>query len=255
MKKSIIYALLSACLVFFSGFASAADGASEHKVIPAEAYGCKFNAGKTMADLDKVSKSWNAWMDQNGDGTYGAWTMTPHHFDEAAFDVVWVGSWTDGAAMGKGKDAYASKGGAIAAEFAKVVTCNMHSEFMEENVREGNPDADYKTMVATFWNCSVVDGKTMADVYKTNDAWNALLDKIGSQASTYFWHLGLGNDTADYDFKWIQIDPDWASVGHDWEKLENGPDSGKVSPIFDGTIDCDKGRTYDLKEVRTYAAQ
>ena len=144
MKKRIFYGLFYLWLIFASGITSADEHASQPHMVPAEAYGCTFNDGKTMADLDKVIKKWNDWMDASGDKSYGAWTMAPHHFDEWPFDVAWIGSWTDGVAMGKGKDNYSNKGGAIAAEFAKVVTCGMHSAFSELNVRAGDQNAIYK---------------------------------------------------------------------------------------------------------------
>ncbi len=252
MNKNILCFLFGACLALLGVSANAQEESSVPHFVPAEGYTCKFNEGKTTADLDKAIKKWNAWMDANGDETYGAWTMVPHHFSELTFDVAWVGSWTDGVTMGKSKQAYSSKGGEVQAEFNKVVTCGAHSEYVEVQVRDGDTSADYKKFIATFANCSIKDGKTMDDVRAATKAWNAVLDEAGSQASSYWWFPGAGNDDAKYNFKWINVDPDWQSVGNDWEKIMNGGLWRKGRELFGDTLDCDNGRSYEVTERRAY---
>ena len=44
---------------------------------PVEFWGCKFNEGKGMEDLDKWTQEWNTLMDALPDDGYNAWIMTP----------------------------------------------------------------------------------------------------------------------------------------------------------------------------------
>ena len=52
-----------------------ADGMG--KVVPVEIYACKYNEGKTEADLNAVIERWNAWADEDDMDDYAAWLLTP----------------------------------------------------------------------------------------------------------------------------------------------------------------------------------
>jgi len=67
------------------------------KVLPVEIYACTYNDGQDRADLDKVTRRWSSFMDDNGVDNYVAWILTPYHYTPSQeFDFLWLGAYEDG---------------------------------------------------------------------------------------------------------------------------------------------------------------
>jgi len=96
---------------------------------PIELFGCNFVEGSDMDDLNTVIDSWNEWMDENGHDDYTGVVLSPH-FTAGSFpyDVLWVGIWENGAALG-GMQQWLTEGGEIQDDFAEVVQCPVHQAF------------------------------------------------------------------------------------------------------------------------------
>jgi hypothetical protein len=83
--------------------------------------------GKGNADLSAVVDRWNKMSDDNGTDDYAAWLLTPFFYTaEQDFDVIWLGAFKDGNAMGAGLQDWVTNGQEMAAAFAEVVDCNAH---------------------------------------------------------------------------------------------------------------------------------
>jgi len=127
------------------------------KFVPTELWACNYNEGQGPDDLDVVAGKWNAYMDENEADAYLAWTLTPQYFtDEQDFDVLWLGAWKNGNEMGQGRDNYHATGGAIMAEFGKVIDCGAHLGFVSRAFKLP-PDDDAgpsNTGVITLRRCS-----------------------------------------------------------------------------------------------------
>jgi len=106
---------------------------------PVEFWGCKFNEGKGMEDLDKWTQEWNTLMDALPDDGYNAWIMTPMFSSTmSAADYLWVGAWPDYEKMGSGFDDFfnGEEGSAAFAEFVAIGHCEMHELWSSKQVRE-----------------------------------------------------------------------------------------------------------------------
>ncbi len=112
------------------------------KFVPTEIHACKYREGQGPGDLDAVVGKWSAYADERKVDNYLAWTLTPQYFtDEQDFDLLWLGAWKDGNAMGQGRDDFLATGGAISAEFGRVLDCGAHIGFASRAFKLA-PDID-----------------------------------------------------------------------------------------------------------------
>lgn len=244
--------LVSALLFLSTGSAMADSHESEAPVFsPVEGWTCNYNDGKGPADLDKATAAWNKWMDDEGQGDYFAFTMTPNYFGERPFDVAWIGVWADGNAMGAGTDLWLNAGGDIAAGFDEVLTCDGHSNFASQNVKKPtqNDDESDDSFVVTFSNCSIEEGKTFDDYMAAQKEWNAYADEHGFTGGSWVWWPVFGESNNDYDFKIAGAVDDHTAMGANWQLYSEGHYT-KNSELFDDILDCDIGRVYDAKVRR-----
>jgi len=221
------------------------------KFVPTELWACKYNEGQGSDDLDAVAGKWNAYMDENEADTYLAWTLTPQYFtDEQDFDVLWLGAWKDGNAMGQGRDNYHATGGAVLAEFGKVLDCGAHVGFVSRAFKLP-PDDDagpQDTGVLTFPNCSIEEGATYETVVAGLSAWAKTLGDSGSKAALYqWWPVYGGGGESKSDFKLLGVHPNHASLGADLERMGNGELWRKRMEHVGDQFDCDVSRVYDAK--------
>ncbi len=252
MSRSIFTILSAGILTLVSTTSvEAQDNDRMAKFVPTELYACKYNDGQGADDLDAVVGKWNAYMDENEADTYLAWTMTPQYFtDEQDFDVLWLGAWADGNAMGQGRDNYQATGGAISAEFGKVLDCGAHVGFVSRAFKLPPDDAagPPNTSVIAFTDCTIEEGATYDTIVAGLLAWAKTLGDNGSKAAMYQWWpvYGGGGETT-LDFKLLSVHPNHASLGADLERLANGELWRKRMEHVGDQFDCDVSRVYDAK--------
>jgi len=244
-------AILSAAILTLASTTcvKAQDEARMAKFVPTELYACNYNDGKGSDDLDAVVGKWNAFMDENEADAYLAWTMTRQYFtDEQDFDVLWLGAWKDGNAMGQGRDNFQKTGGAISAEFGKVLDCGAHLGFVSRAFKLPPDDAASppNKSVITFTNCSIEEDATYDTIVAGLSAWAKILGDNGSKAAMYQWWpvYGGGGETG-FDFKLLGVHPNHASLGADLERLANGELWRKRMELVGDQFDCDDSRVYD----------
>lgn len=251
MSRLILTILSAGILTLVSATCVEAQGDDRlAKFVPTELHACNFKEGQGPNDLDAASGKWKAYMDKNKDDTYLAWTLTPQYYsDEQDFDVLWLGAWKDGNAMGKGRDNYHATGGAVMAEFAKVVDCRAHLGFVSKafklpaNDEAGAPD----TSVITFTDCSMKEGATYDTVVAGISAWAKMLGDNGSESGLYQWWPVYGGGETAFDFKLLSVHANYASLGADLERLGNGALWRKRMELVGDQFDCDVSRVYDAK--------
>src|SRR5689334_6960208 len=84
----------------------AATGAQAQQNEPAptpvvEIYPCTYRANNDIDNLHTVTARFNTWADRNKDNSYTAFLATPYaHSADLEADVLWLGGWPNGAAMG-----------------------------------------------------------------------------------------------------------------------------------------------------------
>ena len=163
------------------------------------------------------------WMllSQTGTGTWIARTLTRQYYSaEQDFDLLWLGAWKDGNAIGQGRDQYHATGGAVRAGFSAVVDCN------------------------------VKEGATYDSIATGLKAWGNVIGENGSEAAIYQWCPVYGGGDADFDFKIVSVYQNYAEQGADLERLGNGESWRKRNELVWDQFDCDVSRVYDGKVRR-----
>lgn len=252
MRKTLTAVLSAlAILLMGSGIAFAQDEAEEPNLMPVETFTCDFKDGKGMGDLQAVNDAWNDFMDEKGVDYYYAAIITPYYFGERAFDIGWLGAWTDGRKMGAGTDMWLTEGGALNEQYFAVLDCKSHSNFVSMNVKRGPQDEDESdtSFVMSFSNCSMKEGKTFDDYMEAQQAWNTYQDEHGFSESAWVMFPIFGETDDSYDFKAIGTNDDHTSFGSDYQLMSEGH-WRKSSELFDGVVDCDIARLYNATTVR-----
>jgi len=242
------------CLFLGSGiaFAQEDENSDDLDATPVETWTCNYNEGKGPADLKAVNDEWNDWMDDEGQTNYFAAILTPTYFGEWAFDVGWLGAWTDGNAMGSGSDLWATKGGEVAGKYNDVLDCTSHTGYVSLNLRQPpeNDDKSDKSFVLHFSNCSFKEGATFESLMAAQGEWNAYADENGIVGGAWMMFPIWGESDNDYDFKYVNSEGDYTTMGANWQKFSDGH-WRKSNELFDDLIDCDIGRVYGATAIRS----
>lgn len=248
--KRLTLAALSAVLttVFGAGAALAQDDDQPElvsKIVPAEIWACSYNEGQGPADLEDAIDAWSGFMDEKGIDNYAAWTLTKYYYGpDQDFDMLWLGAWTDGNAMGSGSDTWLSEGGEYADNFFRVLTCGAHTNAGSINYKlpEGGTPGN---SVLMFSNCNIEEGRTYAEVVQAQKAWADILTENGSQAAIYHWFPIYGGGGDSMDFLRLTAYPNMTEAGADYERITNGELFRQSNALFSGLLDCDTSRVYN----------
>ena len=166
---------------FFSAVVLATGaGAQENAPTPTpviEIFPCTYIGNNDIDNLRTVNTRFNAWADRNSVTTYTAFTLTPYAYSaDLETDVLWLGAWPNGTAMGENEALWQSQGGDVAAAFGAVVDCNSHSLYAEVVINQPSTPPPERG-VAMFEDCTVHEGRTVPEA-------------IGSRMMILPFHLG-----------------------------------------------------------------
>ena len=249
---SFLFALAATlALLVGSGSVLAQDSGLVSKVVPVEIYTCSYNDGKGMADLDAVIDEFNAYMDDNDVDDYAAWTLTKSYYGpEQEFDVIWLGAWTDGNAMGASRDLFRATGGEVAGRFNETIDCGVHVGLSSINYKLPD-DGTVTDGILLFSNCSIEEGARYSDIAAATTEWANILTDSGSESALYHWFpaFGGGGDEGP-DFLSVTTYTDYAALGADYERRGNGGMFRTSGRLFDDLMDCDVARVYDAQNRR-----
>lgn len=219
---------------------------------PVELFSCDYKEGKGYADLKQVGAQFNAWMDATKQQNYWAFLLVPYfRSSEQDFDVLWAGGWPNGVEMASEIRRWVGEGGAVGAEFDKVVTCDTTTNFalMDLSPAPSPPDSG----PVTFTNCTVEEGRKFPDALAAVRAWVAYEKEQGIAADHYILYPAFGERSdAKYDFKWVTTST-WESFGKAYDQYGTGGGWQKSRELFDGLLDCDSSRVYVSERVRRMA--
>lgn len=251
-RRVLAYSAVVVCLAAGLTPVIAQEEAPSLTVWPVEIYGCEYEEGKGMADLEEATAAWNAWMDESGQHDYWAYLLVPYyHSEELEFDVLWAGGWQTGAAMGKGLQRWVNEGGELAAGFDAVVDCDTVINFAVLNISEA-PDPPEAGPIS-FSNCTVEEGKEFPEALAAVKAWAAYEKEQGIAADHFLLFPAYGESSdADYNFKWVTIST-WEQLGKAWDQFGSGGGWMKARELFKGLLDCDSSRLYAERRVRSMA--
>lgn len=215
------------------------------KVIPVELYACNYNDRQDEDDLNSVISRWNRWMDERNNSDYAAWTLIPYHFgQEQQFDLIWMGAYTDGNAMGAGVDQWFAEGGDINDAFEEVLTCNGHAGLASAMYKSPPDNATPTTGIITMMDCELNEGHRYQDIKKAEMKWAEHMRSSGSTAGTWHWFPIYGGGDAEFDYKVVNAYTNYSELGADWERFSNGGGREASTDIFGDIDDCDDARVY-----------
>ena len=239
-------------LLIAPGSVLAQDSGLVSKVVPVEIFTCSFQDGKGMSDIDAAVDGWNAYMDDNDVDDYAAWTLTKGYYGpEQEFDIIWLGAWTDGNAMGAVTDMINATGADAIQPFGEALDCGVHVNLSSINYKLPD-DGTVADGVLVFSNCNVEEGARYSDVASAMTEWVNILTDAGSEVALYHWFpaFGGGGDEGP-DYLSVRSYPNYAALGADYERQGNGGLFRTTGRLFGDLVDCDVARVYDAKSRRS----
>jgi hypothetical protein len=215
------------------------------KVIPVELFACSFNGRQDQDDLDAVIARWNRWMDERNNDDYAAWTLTPYHYSPTQdFDMIWMGAYSDGNAMGAGTDQWFAEGGDVNEGFEEVLTCGAHIGLGSAMYKAPPGNETPGTAIITMMDCELNEGNRYTDVKAAELAWAKHMTDTGSNAGTFHWFPYYGGGDAEYDYKVVNAYANYTELGADWERFSNGGGREISIETFGDVDECDDARVY-----------
>jgi len=258
-SRQLLFAIAATATVFTASRAIAQQPQQQQQQGPAavvELFSCKFNNGKNMGDLRSASNRFKTWADQNAVTDYTAVTMTPYAFsDQVDYDVVWLGAWPNGTAMGVDEAKWFATGAQTLAALEAVTDCGTHALFAAIPIHTpAGPPAE-RNGLTMFRDCKLHEGRTPAEAIAAMRQWTDYMAGRGSAGfDAILFPLAGKSSEADYTFKSVHA---FSSV----EELGRGIDlytTGGVqmqNQILGRVIACDSPRIYLSERVRTAAQQ
>ena len=220
-----------------------------------EIYPCTYRGDNDIDNLHTVTTRLNTWADRNKDNSYTAFLATPYAYSaDLEADVLWLGAWPNGAAMGVSEARYQTQGGDISAAFDAVVDCNAHSLYAEVVINQPATPPP-QNGVATFEDCKVHEGRTDEEAIAALRQWAEYTKSRGSDAfsAILFPLAGLPNN-ADYTFKRVTGFDSMEAFGK-FTDIYTGGGFIREDELFGRLLTCNSQRVYTLERVRLATAQ
>jgi len=251
MKRFITWALASCALLAagMNGATAQTEQAEAPSVFPVDLWACNLVEGKTWNDFDAWVEKFNDWMGGPSAEGYSAWRLIPYYFgEEQDFDYLWLGASPTAVALGKAHERYLD-GRDLIAEGRAMSTCDAHLNFAAMTYKEP-PESDSKTGVLSFSDCTIEKGRTWEDLNTALRAWSDYRTGSGSKSGIWImWPVFGGGDSDDYHFKFLEGYDDYVQLGEDYDQY--GREGWKkAEELFEGLLDCDDARVYNLVELR-----
>ena len=189
--------------LIFLGASVFADEQEERRPYPTfgiETFACSYNEGKDLADLLKVSQKWSRWATENFEVPYSAWLFSPMFYDKAPnHDVFWLGTSDSMVTLGAVQDQWIKTGAKYQKAFDKVVTCDSHTLFQGESLR--NTLASTASGNAQFFACSFKDDATPEKFLAGTKGFRDFVDTLGLKEGVWRWWPSAGHfNQPDWNF-------------------------------------------------------
>ncbi len=251
--KGLMGAIASMCV---ASFAFADDHVSQGPMIsPAVTHTCKFNDGQGMKDFKAWTKRWNEWMDKNDRSSYGAVALTPYYTSDQAFDIGWVGFSDTAEALGRGLDLWAEQNGDLAKDLNKIVSCESNAVFASLEIADDD-GWEPTSPAVSFADCTLDDGVEIESAMQKLGEWGAYRKEKGLNGPTVVWFPAYGESPdASYDFKYLEVFADLEEWGKDFDMYGNDGGWQKADELFDGVMDCNSARLYNVHMIRDNSAE
>ncbi len=248
--KHFLIATITLCSLSMAPAQSALADEQAGKGSPVDFRACKFREGKSMPDLDPLLVKFREYANNN-DFDCAAWVLTPQFHDGVDYDVGWLGAWPDGASFGVSMEKWTSASNPLAAEFNAVVDCNLRHE-MAESRPINAPKATPQNGIVMFYQCSLLDGKSLEDAYRAHLESGQVMKSLGSLASSWFYIPAVGNRGIDFDYYHVVTFSRYSDMGATMEMYTNEGGQAAQHEILDKVATCDRPITFDALSVRDH---
>ena len=219
-----------------------------------EIFPCTYRGDNDIDNLRTVATRFNTWADRNGVTNYTAFLATPYAYSaDLEADVLWLGGWPNGAAMGTEETRWLAEGDEISAAFDAVVDCTSHSLYAEVVTHQPSTPPP-QNGVAMFQDCTLQENRTIAEVLAAAEQWAEYTTTNGAEefSAMLFPLAGLAGD-ADYDFKVVAGFDSMQAFGKATD-VYTGGGFLRGEELFGRLVTCNSARIYTLELVRVSAA-
>jgi len=218
---------------------------------PVEAFYCNMKEGKSSKDLMQVAEGFSKWAEKN-DPSYAAWIITPQFGLGADLpQLIWLGSWPDGSAMGKGIAGYGAAGGDQKFGFDAVLDCGM-GHVLASSIEINAPDGPPGDGVVMFTECNIDDGSDWSKAVAAHKSFSGAMRSMGSKGSSWLFFPMLGGGDLAYDYLAVSTFKNWADYGAAYDMYVTGGGWQKAMATYEGVASCDAvpPTVWDVKLVR-----
>jgi hypothetical protein len=221
-----------------------------------EAYGCTFRGANDLDDFLDVAGRWNDWADDRNVTDYTALVLTPYFYSaDLPYEVIWLGVWPNGAAMGEGVAQWFAEGQRLNAQFQEVTDCSMHQLAAALPIRTpegGPPDGG----LISFSDCSLEEGRTVLEALGALREGAEYLEGKGNDlAHGVLFPLAGEVPDASYDFKAVTGFSSPQAHGQFLDTILTPEAIQMGESLMDGLLSCDSSRIYAMNLIRAAAPE
>tara|TARA_Y200000002_G_C22576127_1_gene618770 strand:+ start:243 stop:1001 length:759 start_codon:yes stop_codon:yes gene_type:complete len=217
-----------------------------------EMFACNYNKSKDISDSMKVVEEWNEYIDST-EVSYSAWILEPYYTNpEEQYDSYWIGFSQSFEEMGLAQETmFTDEGIKLDEKFAKVSTCEAHSLWGFQSVRENKDPFGDGFLAAS--RCKLMDDATPQMIMAADVKWNEFMDSSGMSGGIFRWYAGPGVSSEfsdDYDFVNINTIDSLSAFGAGADINVNGGGNMVAASIYSELMQCEDMRVYTAKVAR-----
>ena len=248
MKNAIIAVSGVLAAAFSVSMPVSADN-HEASVNPVELYICSLKDGKSMDDIKKLDARYVKWADKH-DKDYSTWRLQPifRTLDpEMSFDLGYIGSWSSGASMGAGMDAWPGTNDGLGADYGKTMDC---SHMLVASAEVHAPNGPPKDGMVWFSSCAVDEESSAEAAFEAHKKSAAGMAAKGSKAQSWLFYPGLGFGKIDFDYYQVVSFGNAKELGGGFDMYYNKGGWKDAAGAMTGVAECDSPRLYSSTNLR-----
>lgn len=225
-----------------------ADHHMEMQFAPSEMMTCAYKEGKDRDDLNKLTNAFTKWVKKN-DANYTYYLLTPNwHEDASEWDFAWIGSWTSGAGMGKGYDAWMDDDDDVGAMFQDVMDCN-YSLSSVTPITVPDDGAPWERGVVWFSRCELDEDAGLGDAIGAHRAMSSAMAEMGQSSVSWAFLPALGFGDVEFDYYHVQAWPSYSQLGMGFDNYFNKGGWKVQSEAQEDTVSCASPNLYTFRMV------
>ncbi|EAQ98545.2 hypothetical protein [Congregibacter litoralis] len=239
---------LSAGVFSLIGLPVQADHHMEMQFAPTELMTCAYKEGKDNDDLKKLTNAFTKWVKKN-DTAYTYYLLSPNwHEDASDWDFAWVGSWTSGAGMGAGYDAWMNDDDDVGAMFQDVMDCN-YSLASVTPIQGEDDDGPWERGVVWFSRCELDDDAGLSDAIGAHRTMASAMTDMGQTSVSWAFLPALGFGDVEFDYYHVQAWPSYSQLGSGFDNYFNKGGWKVQADAQDDVVECASPNLYTFRLV------